>query len=56
MAEYEQSKTIEAPLDDVFAWLSDVNNLSGYLPPVTDASIEGPSAEGSPGQRVRMTL
>ena len=51
MADYEQSKTIGAPPGDVFAWLSDVGNLRGYLPPVTDASVEGPSAEGAPGQR-----
>ena len=56
MADYEQSKAINAPAEEVFAWLTDVGNLSGYLPPVTDASIEGPSAEGSPGQKVRMAL
>lgn len=56
MADYEQSKTIDAPPEEVFAWLSDVGNLPGYLPPVTDASIEGPSAEGAPGQRVRLSL
>lgn len=56
MADYEQSQTIGAPPEDVFAWLIDVDNLPGYLPPVTDASIEGPSAEGTPGQKVRMTL
>ena len=56
MADYEQSMTIEAPPEQVFAWLTDVNNLPGYLPPVTNASIEGPSAEGSPGQKVKMTL
>ena len=56
MGEYEQSKTIDAPPEAVFSWLSDVGNLPGYLPPVTDASIEGPSAEGAPGQRVRLSL
>ena len=56
MADYEQSKTIDAPPEEVFAWLSDVGNLPGYLPPVTDASIEGPSAEGAPGRRVRLSL
>jgi len=54
--EYEQSQRIEAPADEVFAWLSDVGNLPGYLPPVTDASIEGPSAGGPPGRRIRTTL
>ena len=56
MSEYEQSQTIGAPAEQAFAWLADVGNLPKYLPPVTDASIQGPSAEGSPGQRVRTTL
>ena len=56
MADYEQSQTINALPEDVFAWLTDVNNLPGYLPPVTNASIGGPSAEGVPGQKVRMSL
>lgn len=56
MAEYEQSQPIDAPPDEVFAWLKDVSNLPEYLPPVTHASIEGPSSEGSPGQRIRTTL
>ena len=56
MSEYEQSQGVDAPPDEVFAWLSDVGNLPAYLPPVTDASIEGPSSEGSPGRRVRTTL
>ena len=56
MAEYQQTQTIGAPVGDVFAWLSEVGNLPKYLPPVTDASIEGPSAEGTPGQRLRATL
>ena len=54
--EYEQSQAIDAPPDEVFAWLSDVGNLPEYLPPVVDSSIEGPSAEGVPGQRIRTTL
>lgn len=56
MAEYEQSQTVEAPPEEVFAWLTDVGNLPKYLPPVTDASVEGPSGEGSPGVRIRTTL
>lgn len=56
MQEYEQRQSIDAPAGEVFAWLSDVNNLPRYLPPVTDASIEGPSAEGPPGSRIRTTL
>jgi uncharacterized protein YndB with AHSA1/START domain len=56
MAEYQQTQTIGAPAGDVFAWLSEVSNLPKYRPPVTDASVEGPSAEGTPGQRLRATL
>ncbi|HZB84376.1 MAG TPA: SRPBCC family protein [Rubrobacteraceae bacterium] len=56
MTEYQRTQTIDASAGEVFAWLSDVNNLPQYLPPVVDASIEGASAEGSPGQRVRATL
>jgi uncharacterized membrane protein len=56
MAEYQQTQTIGAPAGEVFAWLSDVGNLPKYLPPVTDASVEGPSGEGGPGQRLRATL
>lgn len=56
MSEYEQTQVIDAPADEVFAWLADMNNLPGYLPPVTDASVEEPSAEGTPGQRVLLRL
>ena len=56
MSEYEQTQSVGAPPDEVFAWLSDVGNLPRYLPPVVDASIQGPSAEGTPGKRVRTTL
>jgi uncharacterized protein YndB with AHSA1/START domain len=54
--EYEQSQAIDAPPEEVFAWLSDVGNLPRYLPPVVDSSVDGPSAEGVPGQRIRTTL
>ena len=54
--EYEQSQAIEAPPEEVFAWLSDVGNLPEYLPPVVASSVVGPSAEGVPGQRIRTTL
>ena len=54
--EYEQSQAIDAPPEEVFAWLSDVANLPEYLPPVVASSAEGPSAEGVPGQRIRTTL
>ena len=54
--DYEQSQAIDAPPNEVFAWLSDVGNLSAYLPPVIDSSVEGPSAQGSPGQKIRTEL
>ena len=54
--EYEQSQAIDAPPEEVFAWLSDVGNLPEYLPPVVDSSVVGPSAEGVPGQRIRTRL
>ena len=56
MREYEQIQTVHASADEAFAWLSNVDNLPRYLPPVVEASIEGPSAEGMPGQRIRTTL
>jgi ribosome-associated toxin RatA of RatAB toxin-antitoxin module len=30
--EYEKTQTIEASPDEVFAWLSNVDNLPEYLP------------------------
>src|ERR687891_158096 len=54
--EYEQSQTVDAPPEEVFAWLSNVSNLPEYLPPVVASSEEGSSAEGVPGQRIRATL
>lgn len=53
MQEYEQSTTVAAPANEVFAWVSDVENLPKYLPPVKDASIEGPSEGDNPGEKVR---
>ena len=55
MQEYEQSKIVAAPANEVFAWVSDVENLPKYLPPIKDAGIEG-SAAGSPGERVKMQV
>ncbi len=49
MQEYEQRQAVTAPANEVFAWVSDVENLPKYLPPIKDACIEGPAAEGSPG-------
>ena len=54
--EYEQSQAIDAPPEEVFAWLKEVGKLPKYLPPVVDSSVEGPSAEGVPGRRIRTTL
>jgi uncharacterized protein YndB with AHSA1/START domain len=54
--EYEQSQVIDASPEEVFAWLSDVDNLPKYLPPVVVSSVDGPPTEGVPGQRIRTTL
>lgn len=56
MQEYEQSKAVSAPANEVFAWVSDVENLPKYLPPIKDAGIEGSAAAGSPGERVKMLV
>jgi len=56
LQEYEQNKAIQAPAGAVFAWLSDTNNLPHYLPPVKESSVEGPSAPGTPGQRIRLKV
>ena len=54
MQEYEQSQTIAAPANEVFAWVSDVENLPKYLPPIKDAGIDGPSEGDNPGEKVKM--
>ena len=56
MQEYEQRETVAAPANEVFAWVSDVENLPKYLPPIKDTGIEGSAAEGSPGERVKMLV
>lgn len=56
MQEYEQSKAVSAPANEVFAWVSDVENLPKYLPPIKHAGIEGSAAAGSPGERVKMLV
>ncbi len=56
MAEYEQTQNVDAPPGEVFSWLSDVGNLPAYLPPVIEASVEGPSEGDNPGQKIRTTL
>lgn len=53
MQEYEQSQAVAAPANEVFAWVSDVENLSRYLPPVKDARTEGPSEGDNPGEKVK---
>ena len=53
MQEYEQSQTVAAPANEVFAWVSDVENLPKYLPPVKDAGLEGPSEGENPGRKVK---
>lgn len=52
MAEYEQSQKIDVASDEVFTWLSDVDNLPKYLPPIKEARIEGSTVEGKPGKRL----
>lgn len=56
MAEYEQTQRVDAPAQAVFAWLSDVSHLPEYLPPVSAASLAGPSEGDNPGQKLRTTL
>ncbi len=43
---YEQSTTISATPEEVFAYVSDVSHLPEYLPPITGAS-ERPLSEGT---------
>lgn len=54
--EYQQRNTIYRSADEVFDWLSRVENLPHYLPPVKEAWLEGPAAAGKPGQRVKMNV
>lgn len=56
MADYEQTQQVDAPAEEVFTWLADVSHLPDYLPPVTDASLLGPSEGDNPGQKLRTTL
>ena len=43
MAEYERSRLVQASPDDVFAFVSDANNLATFLPTV---DVVEPQAEG----------
>ena len=54
--EYEKRHTIYRPADEVFEWLSSVENLPHYLPPVKEAEAEGPAAAGKPGQRIKLQV
>ena len=56
MTDYEQTQKVDAPAEQVFAWLADVSHLPDYLPPVVQASIEGPAEGDNPGQKLRTTL
>lgn len=56
MQEYEQSQKITAPANEVFAWVSDVENLPKYLPPIKDAGIDGPAEGDNPGEKVKMRV
>lgn len=42
MAEYEQSIVVNAPADDVFNFVSNLNNLPSYLPTLRHARAAGP--------------
>ncbi len=53
MQEYEQSQAVAAPANEVFAWVSDVENLPKYLPPVKNARTEGPSEGDNPGEKIK---
>lgn len=47
MAEYERSRVVQASPDDVFAFVSDVNNLATFVPTVS-------AVERRDGERVRI--
>jgi uncharacterized protein YndB with AHSA1/START domain len=51
--EYEQSQPIDAPPEEVFAWLSDVGNLPEYLPPWWPPRRRGPRSRASPARGSR---
>jgi uncharacterized protein YndB with AHSA1/START domain len=40
MADYERTRMINAPADDVFAFVTDMNNLSAFVPTVNSAQRE----------------
>lgn len=54
--EYQQRHTIYRPAEEVFDWLSRVESLPHYLPPVKEAWLEGPTETDKPGQRVKMSV
>ena len=48
--DYEQSQTIDAPPEEVFAWLADVDNLPSYLPPVAVPPLRDRLRRESPAE------
>lgn len=54
--EYEKRQPIYRPAEEVFEWLSKVENLPHYLPPVKESWSEGPAAAGKPGERIKMKV
>jgi hypothetical protein len=54
--EYEKRQPVYRPADEVFEWLSKVENLPHYLPPVKESWSEGPAASGKPGEKIKMKV
>lgn len=52
MKEYEQTQNVDASPDEVFAWVSNVNNLPKYLPPIKEADTAGSSRREDAEQQV----
>lgn len=48
MPVYEQAQTIHATADDVFAFVSDVDNLPKFMPTTKRAELTGESFDGAP--------
>jgi hypothetical protein len=42
MAEYERSRLVQAPPDDVFAFVSNLDNLATFVPTVDEAKPQAP--------------
>lgn len=52
--EYEQTMPIELPPQEVFEWVTRVEDLPRYLPPTKEVVTAGSLAAGTPGERVQM--